>query len=482
MKTLKAFSEDQIIDKIRFENPWWQTGKIEEYYSSMKKRLYYKLFKPLVLEKSIKRATVLMGPRRVGKTVMLFHLVQELIDEGVHPKKICYLSIDNPIYSNLRLEQLFELSRRANNDDSVKDYYIIFDEIQYLKDWEQHLKTLVDSYHYSNFIASGSAAAALRLKSNESGAGRFTDFILPPLTFHEYIDLKNLDYLIETGKKEWYGHEKSYYRTNDIEKLNGHFVDYINYGGYPELSLSKEMQSNPGRYVRNDIIDKVLLRDLPSLYGIQDVQELNALFSTIAYNSGNEFTLDDLSVSSGIVKNTIKKYITYLEAAFLIRVVHRIDINAKKFKRANFFKIYLTNPSLRTALFSPISSDDDFMGNMVETAIYSQWSHNTDFIPYYARWRDGEVDIVGLNSKQKPAWAVEIKWSNRFVKSIQKLANLKSFCVKNKITKTLVTTYDIEEIKEDDAITYDFSPSSVYCYTVGRNAVDARITDENDQA
>jgi len=472
MKNLKAFSEDQIIDKIIFENPWWSTGKIEEYYTSMKRRLYYNLFKPLIKQSNIKRATVLMGPRRVGKTVLIFHLIQDLIDSGVEPKKICYLSIDNPIYSGIRLEQLFELCRRANNDKSIKDFYVFFDEIQYLKDWEIHLKTLVDSYHYTNFIASGSAAAALRLKSNESGAGRFTDFILPPLTFHEYINLKDLDYLITVTSKEWNGVSKNYFNTKNIKELNAHFIDYINFGGYPELSLSKEMQQNPGRYVRNDIIDKVLLRDLPSLYGIQDVQELNMLFSTIAYNSGNEFTLDELSISSGIAKNTIRKYITYLEAAFLIRVINRIDINAKKFKRANFFKIYLTNPSLRTALFSPIDADDDFIGNMVETAIFSQWSHNTEFTPYYARWQAGEVDIVGLNQKQKPLWAVEIKWSNRFVKSLHKLNNLKSFCVKNGISKTIVTTLDIEEVKEDDGLTYDFSPSSVYCYTVGRNAVD----------
>ena len=122
------------------------------------------------------------------------------------------------------------------------------------------------------------------------------------------------------------------------------------------------MQSDPGRYIRNDIIDKVLLRDLPSLYGIKDVQELNSLFTTIAYNTGNEFTYEQLSINSGVAKNTIKRYIEYLEAAFLIRVINKIDQNAKKFKRATVFKIYLTNPSLRGALFSPIGKDDDFMG------------------------------------------------------------------------------------------------------------------------
>ena len=473
---MKPFSKEQIANKIKFENPWWSTGAIDDYYASMKRRLYFDLFSPLVYEKSVKRAVVLMGPRRVGKTVMLFHLIQDLIDTGVSPKSICYLSIENPIYSGLSLEELLLYFLEITEQTPLNEHYIIFDEIQYLKNWKLHLKTLVDSYHKIKFIVSGSAAAALKLKSNESGAGRFTDFMLPPLTFHEYIDLKDLSKLITLGSKTWKGVSKNYFQTEDIQELNKHFVDYINFGGYPEVSLSKEIQSDPGRYIRNDIIDKVLLRDLPSLYGIKDVQELNLLFTTIAYNSGNEFTYEQLSINSGVAKNTIKRYIEYLEAAFLIRVINKIDQNSKKFKRATSFKIYLTNPSLRSALFSPIEKDGDFIGNMVETAIFSQWGHNTGFKPYYARWKGGEVDIVSLSAeKQKPLWAVEIKWSNRYVKSIHKLSNLKSFCVKNHIDRTLVTTLDIEEIKEEDGLIYDFTPCSLYCYTVGRNAVDEKL-------
>ncbi len=476
MASLKYFSKEQVINKIKFENPWWKTSKIDEYYSSMKKRLYFDLFAPLVYEKNVKRAVVLMGPRRVGKTVMLFHLVQDLINNNVPPKNIVYLSIENPIYTGLSLEEMLIYFLEINSKIASEEHYIIFDEIQYLKNWEIHLKTLVDSYHKIKFIVSGSAAAALKLKSNESGAGRFTDFMLPPLTFHEYIDLKNLSHLIKLTSKEWKGVKGNYFQTDNIEEFNQHFLNYINFGGYPELSLSKEMQSDPGRYIRSDIVDKVLLRDLPSLYGIQDVQELNALFTTIAYNSGNEFTYEQLSINSGVAKNTIKKYIEYLEAAFLIRVINKIDKNAKKFKRATSFKIYLTNPSLRGALFAPIEKDDEFIGNMVETAIFSQWGHNTEFTPYYARWKSGEVDIVRLsNEKQKPIWAVEIKWSNRYVKSLNKLSNLKSFCKKNNLDRTLVTTLNIEEIKEDDGLMYDFTPSSLYCYTVGRNAVERKF-------
>lgn len=253
--------------------------------------------------------------------------------------------------------------------------------------------------------------------------------------------------------------------------MNDHFVDYINYGGYPEVSLSKEIQSNPGRYIKSDIVDKVLLRDLPSLYGIQDVQELNSLFTTIAFNSGNEFSYDSLSITSGVSKNTIKKYVQYLEAAFLIRVVKRIDQNGRKFKRANYFKIYLTNPSLRSALFSPISATSSIMGNMVETAVYAQWFHRTWLTPFYSRWKDGEVDIVGLKpSTLKPHWAVEVKWSNRYHQKPKELKSLSKFIKNNKLKSAIVTTIDINAELRFDDYSFEYIPAAIYCYNVGKDA------------
>ncbi len=471
---LFGITEEQILDRIKFENPWWIDGKIDDFYQSMKRRLYFPEFLSLVNEHTIKRAVVLMGPRRVGKTVMIYHTIQQLIETGIDPKKIFYLSIETPLLNGIGIEELFNYCRKAvGKEDDLKGFYVFFDEVQYLKTWEVHLKSLVDSYHHIKFIVSGSAAAALKLKSNESGAGRFTEFTLPPLTFHEYIHLKNLDHLIIPKQKKWNEHNLTIFDTINIGVLNNHFLDYINFGGYPEVSLSKEIQANPERYIKSDIIDKVLLRDLPSLYGIPDVQELNSLFTMIAFNSGNEFSYDKLSVSSGISKNTIKKYISYLEAAFLIRVVNRIDLSGKKFKRANFFKIYLTNPSLRSALFSPINATAEVMGNMVETAIYSQWFHRYWQTPYYARWKNGEVDIVGLTSDNlKPAWAVEIKWSNRYYEQQNELKSLSNFLAKNKLERAIVTTIDITAETKLKDFTFHYMPSALYCYTVGRRTLE----------
>ncbi len=78
-------------------------------------------------------------------------------------------------------------------------------------------------------------------------------------------------------------------------------------GGYPEVIFSEIIQSDPGRFIKSDIIDKALLRDLPSLYGVQDIQELNYLFTTFAFNTSNEVSLEELSKGSGVAKNTYKK-------------------------------------------------------------------------------------------------------------------------------------------------------------------------------
>ena len=87
MKT--AFSKEQIIERLKFENPWWEKSNIDKFYNQMKRREYFELFRTLVQEKSVKRAVVLMGSRRVGKTVLLYHMIQELIESGVNPLKIC---------------------------------------------------------------------------------------------------------------------------------------------------------------------------------------------------------------------------------------------------------------------------------------------------------------------------------------------------------------------------------------------------------
>lgn len=476
MDNPRLIPTEKIIERLQYENPWWVNQDVPLLYKEMSRRLYFDLFYPFVKEKDVRRAVVLMGPRRVGKTVMMFHTIEQLIAEKINPQRIFFVGIDNPIYVNLGLQEIVDLCKDAVKAENLKHCYVFFNEIQYLKDWERHLKVLVDAYPKTKFIVSGSAAAALKWHSTESGAGRFTDFMLPPLTFQEFIHLKNKNHLIKNSTIRYGDKGIPYYLPINIDEFNNEFLQYLNFGGYPEVVLSEKIQKDMGRYVKSDIVDKVLLRDLPSLYGIKDVQELNRFFTYIAYNTGNEFSYETMSKESGIQKITLKKYLEYLESAFLIKVLNKVDINAKRLKRITNFKVYLTNPSLRTALFSPVKPTDSEMGNMVETAILSQWMHREHLDLTYSRWKEGrnegEVDLVLVDDKKfKPVWGVEIKWSNRFFEMPQDLTSLIQFCKSNQFARALVTTIDKQGTKHVSDINFTFVPSAVYAYNIGDNTL-----------
>lgn len=469
-------AKSDIDARLAFDNPWWTNGVDGTVaFQDRPRRKYFESFFRTVTNRAITRAVVLMGPRRVGKTVMVYQAIRRLLDQGVVPERILYVSLETPIFTGLALEQLLGLFRERFSHARDTELTVFFDEIQYLRNWEVHLKSLVDSYPAYKFVVTGSAAAALRLKSNESGAGRFSDYILPPLTFAEYLEfIGKSDALVEaTPRRDAHEQAALDYRALDVNELNKEFVQYLNIGGYPEAVFTELIRNDPGQYIKSDIIDKVLLRDLPSLYGISDIQELNRLFTTLAYNTGNEVSLEALSKSSGVAKNTIKRYLEYLEAAFLIKRVERIDQNAKRFKRAMFFKVYLTNPSMRAALFGQVKADSEAMGALAETAIYSQWQHSEVADLYYARWQTGEIDIVYLSkAEQKARWAVEVKWSDRPIQNTSELDNCVEFVSRNsRIEQPILVTTRTKEAKnfEYRGVRFFFQPASVYAYTLGAN-------------
>lgn len=457
-------SEKDICARLNRDNPWWNPAQ-ELPERSLLTRSYFSKFYALIKNTDIQRATILMGPRRVGKTVMIYQSIIKLIDDSViSSDHLLFVSIDTPVYVGLSLEKLLNLFFKEKEIDENAKCFVFFDEVQYLKNWEVHLKDLVDRYPNVKFTASGSAAAALKLQSVESGAGRFTDFMLPPLTFAEFIHFSGQDNLIIK-------HEDSPVKdtTTDISSLNKAFIEYINFGGYPEVVMNKEIRADSNRFIKQDIIDKVLLRDLPSLYGIADIQELNSLFTVIAYHTGNELSFEKLSQDCEIGKEKIKKYLEYLEAAFLIVTVTKVNETAKHFKRKRQFKVYLTNPSMRAALFSKVSEEDDAIGALTETAIFSQWFHSPEMSSiHYARWKTGEVDLVKIDSLLKPAWAYEIKWSNRFFEKPHELKSLMTFAKKNDLDTVGCSTKTESGKKTIGNIEITFFPASLHCYQVGR--------------
>lgn len=457
--------KEELIQRLRLDNPWWESPDLgpDDPLRNYPRRDYFDAFAGLVRDSTVRRAVVLIGPRRVGKTVMVGQLIRDLLASGTPGSQILYLSLETPTYTGYGLEQLLTLFRERHGHGVRDRLFVFFDEVQYLKDWERHLKSLVDAYPNIRFVVTGSAAAALKRKGDESGAGRFTDFLLPPLTFAEYLRFVGAEALPVELVERPAEHDAT------IAEMNRHFVDYLNYGGYPEAVQNEEVRRNAARFLGRDIVDRVLLRDLPSLYGIQDVQELNRLFLTLALNTSQEINLEALSKSSGVAKETIKKYIEYLEAAFLIRRVYRVDENAKTFQRQRHFKVYLTNPSMHAALFGPVDAASPKMGALVETAMFAQYFHHPDALLHYARWKDGrkdrEVDLVILNPRRfNVEQAIEVKWSDNASDLRQARASMALLAKKSDLESAIVTTHTSGHQVWEDGIGITFLPSAYVIY------------------
>lgn len=90
MNIVNSFIEEQIQKRMVLDNPWWESGKVDEDFTKFPRRAYLDDFYELMTDLSVRRAVILMGPRRVGKTVMIYHSIDRLISSGINPKKIIY--------------------------------------------------------------------------------------------------------------------------------------------------------------------------------------------------------------------------------------------------------------------------------------------------------------------------------------------------------------------------------------------------------
>lgn len=123
---MEQITRADIEARIARDNPWWADPQVILPEAEYPRRVYFAPFKSLALNFDVKRATILLGPRRVGKTVMIRQLRADLIAGSIDPNCILYASIDAPIYLGLPLEDFLTLlPSKDNNCQRI----VMFDEI-----------------------------------------------------------------------------------------------------------------------------------------------------------------------------------------------------------------------------------------------------------------------------------------------------------------------------------------------------------------
>ena len=101
---MKKIDKNQIVNSIVRSNPWWAAKA--PLFGDLPKRSHFHRLYDLTIQTDPRRALVLMGPRRIGKTVLLYQLINQLIEDGRNPKTIMFISLDNPVFRLSNLEEL----------------------------------------------------------------------------------------------------------------------------------------------------------------------------------------------------------------------------------------------------------------------------------------------------------------------------------------------------------------------------------------
>lgn len=400
---MAIISKDGILKVLTAYNPWWKTGVVNPKMTKTYKRFAFFEAMRRLNEKEIRRSVVLTGTRRVGKTTIQYQMIEALLNSGVAPQKIVFISMDHPMLKLSQFQDVLECYHE--NIYPEQDVYYFFDEVQYAQDWDRWLKTIYDTQPDTRVVATGSASPALIKGSRESGAGRWTVIQVPTMSFYEYCELLNLDRpeIPEDLKVTTLLNKSQIERTQimlQLSKVQNHFMRYLQVGGFPELALA-DNDLMAQQVMREDVVDKVLKRDLPSLYNIRNATELERIFLYLCNVSSEIVSIEAITRElNGVSRTTVENYIQYLESANLIYQSWPVDMAGKKVLKASP-KIYIADAAIRNAVLmdESIMTDPVEMGKVVETAVYKHiaafYYQFATSVGYYRGGRkDKEIDIV----------------------------------------------------------------------------------------
>ena len=476
----------ELITVLRQYNPWWRSAPTAD-LPSWRRRAFHDILS-WMQSPPMPRALLLSGARQVGKTTLFLQVIQELIDSGVPPNKILYATFDHPLLKLLGLDGLLKLWREFEPDSEGIEY-LFLDEIQTVRDWQTWLKLQVD-FEKKRRIAVTGSATPLVTEGQESGVGRWHTLRLSTLSFFEYLQLKqvNVPPLPEINSlQRLFDWQPAQFASvaADAAPLVAHFHEYLLRGGFPQSVLMGSITAAQ-KLLREDIVDKVLKRDMTALFGVRHILELEQVFLYLCLHGGGILDMQTLCSDLGLKKPTVNSFINLLETNQHILKLPPFGYG-KEILHARY-KVYLADAAISpSALLKGTSLLEDpvALGVAVETAFFKHV-----FARYYSRsvgfsyWRgknDREVDIVAESEGRLIPF--EVKYRSQHT-GASELKGLTEFCEARKAPRGYVITREIQDFsilslgKEVETkngsvpIRIAKIPAPLACYWLGKTELD----------
>ena len=457
----------QIQYIITEQNPWWETNSVPDYLAPPTKRPLGKHLWKYILSSRLKRHLIILGPRRVGKTTVMYQTVQHLLKNQIPSEKIQWIRLDHPMLMTSNLGSIVKEAIKLAKAKREKPLYLFLDELVYAEKWDLWLKTFYDEHWPVRIIASSSAAAALQ-KGKESGVGRWEEFHLTPYLLTELLQLYQKDIQLPIDKRQKHLHstienlaKSSPHTRFNFEKERRKLIVF---GGFPEFLVSNikqeekflknhfvkkymdnretenflwdidndgDLQNKIQSLLRADAIERAIYKDIPQSYRIDYPITLEKFFYILAGQITGLLSLKGISKDiSQVSLQTLERYLNYLVQTYLLFIIPNYDSNERNVQRRRR-KIYFVDVAIRNAALLKdmrgIFHDPSELGKLQENLVASHLYHlgKQSGIRLY-HWRRGKHEVDFIYDDPVHPLAFEIGTSKR-----HSLSGLKFFLREN---------------------------------------------------
>lgn len=357
---------EQIIEILIESNFWRQDQNV-----GIERTNYLNRLSDLAREGM---AVTIVGPRRSGKSTIMYQLIKRLIDGGVPRENTLHVNFEDPrFYGELNpqfMSKLFDAYMMILRPKGK--VYIFLDEVQNVAGWERFVRFLVDQQRHAIYIT-GSSSSLLSKELGTLLTGRHLDLTIYPLSFGEFLFFKGikldnqLDLLSQKTK---------------IRRLVG---EYMRWGGFPAVVLGKNKQEILLNYMGD-----ILSRDIVERYNIKKVNNLKTLSKYYMTNCASLISFNSIKGFINMPVDTVERYSEYLNNAFLFFYLKRFSYSLKE-QEKNLRKVFCIDSGLRNAVSMGFSED---RGKVLENIVFLNFLQKGNEVYYWKDKQGYEVDFI----------------------------------------------------------------------------------------
>ena len=340
----------------------------------IKREMYLKKLRDSYDSELIK---IIVGVRRSGKSVLLTQIMDELIEKGIKEDHIIYINFEDYDYTDYTEPKKFNEYVKSKIQDKEK-YYLFFDEIQNVKDFEKVINSFRATMNVSIFIT-GSNSKVLSGDLSTYLVGRYISIKIMPFTFAEYLELQK---------------EKGI--TKDKEEL---FLEYMEWGGMPQIYNTTNLEER--KMYLTDLYNTAILKDIVERHSIKNVNLLNRIIQFIMENIGGIVSAKSITdfLNHEKIKtsvDTVLNYIDYVNTSMIVNKVNRYDIRGKSVMTL-LEKYFLADLGILQLKNSTVEKK---VGGRLENIVYNELIAR-GYEVYIGKTKNGEIDFVVNDFKDR---------------------------------------------------------------------------------